>query len=472
MEDKIGAVLPLDVRSRVEGLLSLVSEIRTKVKASPIFSELLRDYQEMAMAYILLFEQNLQQASALSPGEKWLKRHEMLDKLTREWHLIYSLAAATELGASSLAEFQKYVDQAAIDIGLVDDKKDFLLIPTFGENFSLVTVGYSSSNIAILNLPISVIHSPWELSVIWHELAGLKVIRIRDQIREFLGAYAKENHLRIQENRLLPANNLIAELFDRITQDKRLDKEFKTRIREFLSAGSGVALQPDEIWSQDWFEQLYEDACSVFAFGKEFVSILEKILGRQSRKLTADLKHPDLNTRLQVAQRLLTLHEGNAPDPANAVERLTDNLLWAFIKEKRSDPVSALPVAYSEPKDIPEVRRELIDAMRGFNEKFGDLAGGTIHEEHFDFGPMLAIMEKASERQYSIPDEERTTRIEKKLLSLFGDGGVDRLLNIPFSPTDEFDYATHNHSGLVTTLYLGPYSSNHGGHYVIHGFHG
>jgi hypothetical protein len=36
-------------------------------------------------------------------------------------------------------------------------------------------------------------------------------------------------------------------------------------------------------WSQDWFEQLYEDACSVFAFGEEFVEVLRKILGRQER---------------------------------------------------------------------------------------------------------------------------------------------------------------------------------------------
>ena len=77
-----------------------------------------------------------------------------------------------------------------------------------------------------------------------------------------------------------------------------------------------------EIWSQDWFEQLYEDACSVFAFGKDFVSVLEKILSRQARKLTADLKHPDLNTRLLVANRLLALGQGNAPAPQNDTERL------------------------------------------------------------------------------------------------------------------------------------------------------
>jgi hypothetical protein len=375
------------------------------------------------------------------------------------------------LGASALDDFQKYVDQAAQDIGLVDDQKDFLLIPTFGENFSLVTVAYSSSNVAILNLPISVIHSPWELSVIWHELAGLKVVRIRDQIRAFLEAYAQKNNLTVPERRSLPDSHLIIELFDRITNEKRLDKEFKKKVKDFLSAKDGGVLPQAELWSQDWFEQLYEDACSVFAFGKDFVSVLETILSRQAHRLTADRKHPDLKTRIRVAERLLALHQGNAPDPANVEERLTDNLLWAFIQEKQSDPVSALPVAFSNPREVPPVRQELIDAMRSFNEKFGSIANGTIHEEHFDFGPMLAIMEKASARQYAIPDEERTSRVEAKLLRLFSDASVEGLLNTPFSPTDEFDFATHTHP-VVTALYLGPHSSNHGGHYVFHFTHG
>jgi hypothetical protein len=472
IEDKIGAVLPLDVRSRVEGLFSLVSDIGTKVKSSPVFAELLRDYQEMAMAYILTFEERLQQATSLSAGEKWLKRHEMLDKLTREWQLIYSLAAATELGASALADFQKYVDQAAIDIGLVDDQKDFLLIPTFGENFSLVRLNYSSSDIAILNLPISVIHSPWELSVIWHELAGLKVVKIREQINEFLVDHAKENKLTIPKRESSPASHVILELFDRIAADKPLDKDFKKKVKEFLSVRDRVVTPQDETWSQDWFEQLYEDACSVFAFGKDFVSVLERILSRQAHRLAADRKHPDLKTRIQVAQRLLARQEGNARDTVNVVERLTDTLLWAFIKEKQHDPISALPVAFSNPREVPEVRHELIDAMRGFNEQFGSLADGTIHEEHFDFGPMLAHIEKASASQYAISDEERTSRVEAKLLKMFENPSIESLLDTPFSPIDELDYANHTHQGTVADLYLGRNSSNHGAHHVLHFYHG
>ncbi|HET9907041.1 MAG TPA: hypothetical protein VFQ23_10380, partial [Anaerolineales bacterium] len=403
-----GADLPVDVRSRVEALLSLVSDISKRMVQFPVLFDLIQDFHEMAKAYILLFEAKLKVADTMNPRDKWLKQHEMLDKLTKEWHLIYSLAAATELGSSFLGKFQPYVDQAASDIGLTDTRGDFLLIPNFGESFSLVTVGYSSSNIAILNLPISVIHSPWELSVIWHELAGLKVIKIREQIKNFLETYARENHLELPNSRKTSGNDLIAELFRRITEGRRLDKTFKLEVKKYLSSGNGAVQKQEEIWSQDWFEQLYEDACSVFAFGEEFVSVLKTILGRQARKLTADRKHPDLGTRIQVAKRLLALQKGSAPAPVTATDRLTDNLLWAFLNQKRTDLVSALPVAFLDPAGLPEVRRELVNQMQIFNETFGDLEGGTIHVTPFEFGSMYLLEQKAS---------DRPTRIQEKLLT-------------------------------------------------------
>ena len=453
---KTGADLPLDVRSRVEALLSLVSDISERMVQFPVLVDLIHDFHEMAKAYILLFEAKLKISDSLNPRDKWLKQHEMLDKLTREWHLIYSLAAATELGSSFLGQFQPYVDQAAKDIGLTDTRGDFLLIPTFGESFSLATVGYSSSNIAILNLPISVIHSPWEFSVIWHELAGLKVIKIRDQIKEFLETYAEENNLTLTDGRKLPGNDLIATLFKRITEGRRLGKEFKLEVKEYLSSGNGAVHKQDEIWSQDWFEQLYEDACSVFAFGEEFVSVLRTILGRQARKLTADRKHPDLITRIQVARRLLALQKGSAASPATPTERLTDNLLWAFLNQKRTDLVSALPVAFLDAEILPEVRRELIGQMKVFNETFGDLEGGTIHVKPFDFGSMSLVGVKAS---------ARPNHIQEKLLKIFEDSDIDRLLNIPFSPTDEVYFPNHGSSDWGE---MSVYDTNHGVHKVWH----
>ncbi len=216
MENGMGAGAPVDISSRAKALFELVSDIEKRVTDSPIISRLLRDFREMAHEYILLFELKLSEVSGLSPREKWLKRHEMLDKLTTEWHRIYSLASATELGNTLLAEFKPYVDLAATDIGLADDGGNYLLIPIFGESFSLTTVRYSTSNIAILKMPISVKTSLWEVSVIWHEMAGLKVIKIREQIRDFLEAYAKEKNLAAPVARKMPDGSLLSQLFDRI----------------------------------------------------------------------------------------------------------------------------------------------------------------------------------------------------------------------------------------------------------------
>lgn len=464
--DWINPALPVDVTSRLAGMFELVKEVSKRVEEFPALSNLLRDFQEMTRAYTIRFETQLSRRTGLEPKEKWLRRHEMLDKLTREWHIIYSLASATQLGSSVLGDFKPHVEQAAQDIGIDGPGDRFLLIPTFGEIFSLVTVRYSTNNVAILKLPISVVHSPWELSVIWHELAGLKVLRIARQIDDFLEDYAGSKRLARVEKTEPHGSDLIAELFARIMNDRELDAEFTGKLKTFLAAPNGAAVRQDKIWSRDWFEQLYEDACSVFAFGDAFVPVLEKILGRQARKLTSDRKHPDLDTRLQVARRLLKLREGNAPAPVTDAECLTDDLLWAFLQQHRSDPVAGLPVAYADAKNIPPVRRELTEQMNFFVEQFGDFA-----ETPVDFGAMAGIRDAASEKiQQATFLGDRPARIQERLDEIFGDSDIQGLISRPFSPSDELSFYEHTADDVLQTMYIG--SSGHGGHYVFHVSHG
>ncbi len=462
------AVLPLDVSSRVRGLLSHVAEIRERVEAYPVLNSLIRDYQEMAKRYILLFELSLGASNRKGAQDRWLKRHEMLDKLTREWHLIFSIASAVELGSSYLERFQPYVKQAIEDIGLSDDGRDFLLIPVFGEAFSLVRIRYSSSNIVILNLPISVIHSPWELSVIWHEMAGLKVVELRDKIKAFLVAHPQQEDILSGEDPMLANGRLIADLFRRIANDEELEKPFLAQVKSAMNMDGGPEFMQSTAWSQDWFEQLYEDACSVFAFGEEFVEVLSKILSRQERKLTADRKHPDLATRLQVAHRLLALQNGEAPPPTTNAERLTDELLWAFIQQTKDDPVAALPVAYAK-AGMSATRQELLNAMQDFNASFGNLNEGTINELPIDLGPMSDFADRPSQSGKSyIPEESRISRVSGRLDELFEDKSLEGLLKRPFSPSDELDFAGHaaDQRGFMEVR-----SSTHGVHGVIHFSH-
>lgn len=470
--DPVGPALPVDVTSRLAGMFELVNEVSAQVKDSPVISNLLRDFKEMTRAYTVRFETALSRRGVLEPGEKWLRRHEMLDKLTREWHVIYSLASATQLGSAVLGTYQPFVDQAVQDIGIDDPGDRFLLIPTFGESFSLVTVRYSTSNVAILKLPISVIHSPWELSVIWHEMAGLKVLRIGKQVDAFLDDFAGSKHVARLEPPGPRGGDLINELLQRIRNDRELDAGFIGNLKAFLSDPNGEGMHQETIWSKDWFEQLYEDACSVFAFGDAFVPVLDKILRRQAHKLTPDRRHPDLETRLAVARRLLQLRraelrKGDAPAPVTDPERLTDELLWAFIQKHRDDPVAGLPVAFADPAEMPEVRRDLVQKMTFFIEQFGDFA-----ETPVDFGAMAGFEEPASEKvQRAVVSDDRSALVQERLDDIFGDSDLKALITKPFSPSDELEFYEHAADADFQTLHLGG-ASSHGGHYVLHLSHG
>jgi len=250
--------------------------------------------------------------------------------------------------------------------------------------------------------------------------------------------------------------------------NKRLDKDFKDHLKEFFTFMEDAAPQQDDLWSQDWFEQLYEDACSVLAFGESFVPVLEKILGRQPHRLSADRIHPDLETRIQVARRLLALQRGDAPAVANNVERLTDDLLWAFINQKKSDPISVLPVAHLDPKSESKDRQKVIKDMQLFNEKFGDLLG-TINEIPYGFGPMDAFASDPNQKSAShLSKNGGSAGVREKLLSIFADPSVEGLLNVPFSPTDQLAFEGHSVTDQWQDMYIG---SNHGVHYIYHWGH-
>jgi hypothetical protein len=438
---------PIDISSRVDSLLSLVQDVRTRVSQIPVLCDLVSDFEVMAKEYILLFDASLNDRSDGLPRDRWLKQHEMMDKLTGEWQLIYSLVSSTELGSSYLSGYKPYVEQAAIDIGVSDVNEHALLIPVFGDGFSLTTVQYSASHISILRLPISVIHSPWELSVIWHEIAGLKVIGLREQIRAFLEKYARDNGLTLPQ-RPEPGKDPVTELFNGIRSNITPDDALLSRVRDFLFRPNTPGFPTDKIWSPDWFKQLYEDACSVLAFGEVFVPVLETILGSQVYKLTADSRYPDLQTRLDVARRVLALQKGDPTPPATVAEKLTDQLLWAFIQENGHD---ALPVAFEDPLSKPPVRLELIARMKEFIRKFGDLSG-RIHESPLPFGAMTYL--------------DRPTVIRSKLLELFGGSDTQTLLDKPFSPSDGLNFWAHTAEDQWQNMYLT--GSAHGPHTVYH----
>lgn len=432
---------PLDVYSRLQSLFFHVRDVSGRVNGP--LGQLVNDYEGMAIRYIEATKAAFQAEGATET----LKYHEMVDTLTAEWHTITELIATVELGRSYLGQFEPYILQASEDIGITDIRDHFLLIPTFGKYFALTSFKYSTTQLSMMKLPLSAITSPWEWGVIWHELAGLKVKKARGLLREHLESYAKQKGISLTDDQD-EEETLFKDLFDRILNGSVIDGTLRSKLQPFLkrrlgkSRSGGGPKRDRRIWSLDWLEQLFEDACSVLAFGDDLIFVFEKILGRESVKLKGDRRHPDLATRVTVAKRLLALKNNTAGKPADQVERLTDELLWNFLINQAVDSPGYLPLVFESPEKIPALRKDLMNVMGEYRKAFGSVSPYP--------DPLMNLVSKflpgnwnytSSERKG--PSIEQTAALSSKL---FDGRTLDDLVNIELSDTDLLvDIRDHTH---------------------------
>src|SRR5215212_2661775 len=227
---------PLDVYSRLQSLFFHVQDIRKRA-TNPIYFQLVDDFEAMSVRFIELCRTNLKQ----DPNLEVLKLHQAVDKLNQEWHTVIELIAALELGKSYLDGFQPYIKLAAQDIGLSRADDQFVLIPTFGEFFALTRFEYSNTKLAMLKLPLSVINAPWEWSVFWHEVAGLKVEKIKKQLAEHLNSYAENKGLTMNADG--EEASLIGTLFDRILNGKVVDSTLREKLQPVLKRATGGGIK-------------------------------------------------------------------------------------------------------------------------------------------------------------------------------------------------------------------------------------
>ena len=466
VDESVLSGLPLDVYSRLESLFFHVRDIKNRVK-DPIYGQLVDDYEAMAMHFVTRWK------AAVRDNPEVLKSHEAVDKLTREWHTVTELIATVDLGESYLSQFQPYIQQATKDIGLSSTEDQYILIPTFGEYFALTRFEYSTTRLAMLKLPLSALNAPWEWSVIWHEVAGLKVQKVKEQLGKHWQNYVDEQGISTT-----PANEeqvLFNTLFDRILTGKIIDRTLRGKLKPILqrSAGNGnsnEAESPAEaaIWPLEWLEQLFEDACSALAFGEDFIFAFEKILSRTASKLTADRGHPNLSTRLRVARRLLALKNGPEAAPVDSVERLTDELLWSFIKKQEAGSDGYLPVAFEKPGDTPDIRRKIIDIMREFrnasntvspypvslSQKVNELLG-AVQLQQTPVQPTLGV----------IMENIRTQKVHK----LLPVSEINALLETNLSHTDDLtDIRWHGSGSGHSSLSIYVHNQDHTIYFASH----
>ena len=138
---------------------------------------------------------------------------EALDKLVGEWERVYGFISInpesdTDGIQSFLEKLNNQVINAAIrDVGFNPDIVS--VVPQFGNAYSLGFFNYSDDFMA-LNVPLTKVKSPWEWTIFWHEIAGLRVRLLKKTCVEY--------------------QNLLEELFVEIKRDS--DDDLISKIRD------------------------------------------------------------------------------------------------------------------------------------------------------------------------------------------------------------------------------------------------
>lgn len=294
-----------------------------------------------------------------------------LDKLRQEWQRLNTVAVASKTLAKDekLIEALKFVVEAAkISVGIADR---IAIVP--GDAFALQFYAYLK-NFSILTVPIYSVQAPWEWSIFWHELAGARAHRLKndtaieiDTIREKLvlfhehfqkkdtkerqhlleiitrnNKYGDYAHGKAEKDQNLSErqNNFSQRYLSRVFSDTKpdlsdlgsLEHQFERMLANLPNENKFAIYEQikEKGWCVDWFKELFEDAWSVLAIREPFLEFFEDIL---SRHVATDGIHPPLAVRLEVANELMNLmkSEVEAENQTKSVEKIAAEQILKFI---------------------------------------------------------------------------------------------------------------------------------------------
>lgn len=113
---------------------------------------------------------------------------EALDKLVGEWERVYSFIAINpESDTDGIQLFLEKLNNRVINAAIRDvgfNPNIVSVVPQFGSAYSLGFFNYSDDFMA-LNVPLTKIKSPWEWTIFWHEIAGLRVRLLKKACMEY-----------------------------------------------------------------------------------------------------------------------------------------------------------------------------------------------------------------------------------------------------------------------------------------------
>lgn len=218
-------------------------------------------------------------ANRISEREVKISMQDGLEKLVVEWYRVYAVILAIRANQSTgkarniIQEMYPVLQTAREDVYL---SPDFLAILHFGQDFSMRFFNYME-NIAALNMPLATFESPWEWTILWHELAGEKVRSMKNDDPYFFAAMFYEIMSQLDE----------------------------------AQAAEAEALG----WSVDWLEELFEDSFSVVNFPIHFLYVLKNLLERRADLGGKGSRHPPQAVRLAAAMYNHLLEKGLADSP-------------------------------------------------------------------------------------------------------------------------------------------------------------
>jgi hypothetical protein len=436
-EKLILTALSLDSLWRFRGLLEHTTRLQNSLKSrklqrdNNLVMRLIEDYQTLSSKLYETLTDLLLVSDKLDDAQKNIKAHRLVNKLSRELEYIESLATSVLQNDNYYAKdqpdefswFDNVIRLAANDLDV--DSSQLLVLFSLYQTIGLRSFTYTKE-FHTLDLPVTILNTPWEWSVVWHEIAGLKV--------------------------------------------KEIKRRYPGIMKDTLEViHSQVAVQSD--WTEDYVEELFEDAGSILVFGKELIDIFESVLNRTYDQAgMLDSRHPDIKVRVNVASLLLGQDPPDATQDQRIVAKVIDEKLSEYLPSQKGK------------FDITDPHQIILDAIIAY--KVSAAKGDTIFEN---------AKSMLSNPEINIPILERTAKqrdlksmqlprqpdhvyleLEGSPIKLFNkfttnENKISGILNLSLSesdfisPTDHSDDAAHSDKSVTIR-----FSTSHGDHKWSH----
>ncbi len=386
-------------------------------------------FSEMAHNLFGSFEQALEKVN--KEDEKRVARHRMVDKLSQEWEVIYKLISSAKfLGATletrkDISWLDLIISTAQNDLNL--SNWNFIVVPRMTQRFALTRFKYASE-FAALDMPFSTFNSAWEWGIFWHELAGRKIKELKENNRR--NPFLIRSVSGIEKTREQSGPELLEQVAGKLESDQSVAQAELKKIKEVIQT------PPAPGWSQDWVEELFEDACSVLTFGEVFLPVLETILQRSEN---SDTRHPPVEVRKRIASRLLDKTVHSSDPEQEKIESDVVKRLFKLINDNGLKLPFASPDANLD--SGTDIHRELRELMAKFNNRTASL-GDT---RNFKDKLKEILIKGDGYKRYQPPDANEKVEEWEEVKS----GNYKKMLAINLSEGDAFGPTTHNYTDHI-----------------------